>query len=107
MKLAHFAARDAHVRNSRQPRQARPDRVSRKVSQSREIALVRSQAVSGNGKYGERESFDIANRRCRRQGRRQLRQPRLDQLQRLKNIDAPVEEQAYLRSAARSSRLDA
>jgi len=51
--------------------------------------------------------LNVLNLRRWRQGRGHLRKARLHKLERLNNIDIPVEEKTYLRRSTRSFRLDA
>src|SRR6266850_5835585 len=107
MEFARLAAGHAHGSNSGQPGKLWTNGVVGDVSQAGQIARIRGKTVAGHGKHGEGKPLNVLNFRRWRQRRGHLRKARLHKLERLNNIDIPVEEQTYLRRSPRSLRLNA
>ena len=105
--FAHSAAGHCDVCHAGQARQPRPQRVDCDVPQGRGVALLGRQAVTRDGEDGERQAVDVADRSRRRQAGRELRQPRLHELQREQHVRVPVEEEADVGAAPRRRGLDA
>src|SRR6185369_924830 len=100
--LTSLAAGNRYRCNSRKPSEPRLHHVCREVPKTRWIATIRNKAVAGNRKNGERESFDAAYRRAGRQARGHLRQSFLNHLQRLEDVDFPIEKDADVAAASLS-----
>ena len=99
MKLRHLAALHRDSAHAQHPIQRRLELISGQVPQLRLRKPVRSEAVSENRKSSEGEPI-----RSNDSGTRQ-RLPHsadgcIDQLERLKHVDAPVEEKADLSRTA-------
>src|SRR5690242_13627561 len=91
MKLARLSAGNADHCNSRQPCKLWANHVSRKVKETSLVAFVRCQAVPNDRKNSEGQTLDVSNFCGGRKRAGELRQTRLDQLQHLDDVDAPIE----------------